>query len=324
MSTTVSAQNVPTLFLIGDSTCSDYNASVFPRTGWGTTIGEYFDNGGINFDNRAKSGRSSKSFYDEGSWTPVINDIQSGDFLIIQFGHNDEKTSDPVRYTDPYTTYQEYLKKYIDEARAKGAYPILATSIYRNYWNGDGATMKDSHGDYPPAMRTLATEEDVPLVDAHVLSKTLFESLGKTYTTYEVFMNLEVGEFPNYPSGNSDNTHLQENGAYKMSEVIANDLSELSQSYNYLSIFSENALGTETFITANQQIGLESINKQIKISSNTVIEHLIINDLSGRILFQKHNLFNLDINAESWSSGIYCVRFYSTGKLSSKKFIVSN
>lgn len=319
----VNAQT-PTLFLIGDSTCSDYSSSYYPRTGWGTKISDYFDNNIVQFDNRALSGRSSKSFYDEGSWAGVLYNIKSGDFLIIQFGHNDEKTTDALRYTDPYTTYQEYLKKYIDEARAKGAYPILATSIYRNYWNGDGVTMNDSHGDYPPAMRALATQENVPLVDAHVLSKTLFESLGKDYCTNQVFMNIAIGEYPtNYPNGRSDNTHLRENGANKISKVIADELSSLSNTYSYLSVFS-NVLGVNNFELNHQDINLKAIHGDIKITSTTNINHLEIYDLLGRVRFQKDNLYNLEIDAKNWGSGVYLAKFDSSGQIMSKKFIISN
>lgn len=313
----------PTLFLIGDSTCSDYSASSYPRTGWGTTISNYFDNNIVAFDNRALSGRSSKSFYDEGSWSGVLYSIKSGDFLIIQFGHNDEKTTDPLRYTIPYTTYQEYLKKYIDEARAKGAYPILATSIYRNYWNGDGVTMNDSHGDYPPAMRALATEENVPLVDAHLLSKTLFESLGKDYCTNQVFMNIAIGEYPtNYPDGRSDNTHLRENGANKISKEIADELSLLSNTYSYLSVFN-NVLGINDFALKDQEINLKAIQGTIKITSNVKINHMEIYDVLGRVRFQKKELLDLEINAKDWSTGVYIAKFESSGKHTSKKFIIS-
>ncbi|UKM65299.2 GDSL-type esterase/lipase family protein [Flavobacteriaceae bacterium GSB9] len=314
----------PTLFLIGDSTCSDYSAGYYPLTGWGTTISNYFDNSVVAVDNRAKSGRSSKSFYDEGSWAPVLNDMQPGDFLIIQFGHNDEKDNDPARYTMPYTTYQEYLKKYIDEARAKGAYPILATSIYRNYWNSDGVTMKDSHGDYPPAMRALASEKNVPLVDAHQLSKTLFESLGKDYCTNQVFMNIAIGEYPeNYPNGRSDNTHLRENGANKLSKVIADELSFLSNSYDYLAVFS-NVLGVNDLAIETPEIDLKVIDRDIKITSDMLIDYFEIYDLSGRVCYKNNQLLTSIINTESWATGIYLAKFHSSGRVTSKKFALPN
>ncbi len=311
--TFINAQSTPTVFLIGDSTCSNYTASVYPRKGWGMEISSYFDNTIIKFNNCALSGRSSKTFYDGGSWNPVINAIKTGDFLIIQFGHNDEKT------TDPYTTYQEYLTKYIDEARAKGAYPILATSIYRNYWKN--GIMIDSHGDYPPAMRALAIQKNVPLIDTTILTKTLFESLGQPYTTNNIFLNLVAGAYTNYPNGVSDNTHLQENGAIKVSGLIANELSKLSQSYSYLSIFSSASLGNSDF--DNKKIDLEVLNEQITICSTMMIDQLIIFDLSGRIIFNNNQLFNkIEINTLSWCRGVYCAKIVISGKNNFHKFIL--
>ncbi len=391
-----SVQNIPVLYIIGDSTASDYSSSLYPRTGWGTTLDRHLNSDSVQVDNRALSGRSSKSFYEEsGAWNKVIADLKAGDFLIIQFGHNDEKSNDLTRYTIPYSTYQEYLKKYIDEARAKGAFPILATSINRNSWTG--TSIKDTHGDYPPAMRALAIEENVPLVDAFALTKTLFESLGQNYTTNEIFLNLAPGAFSNYPNGNSDNTHLQENGADTVSALVANTLSELSQTFNYLSPFDngkpiivskfqlslsalpaeggtvtgngeyEEGISTELAalaadgyeflnwtengqilgfdnpititiadnrdIVANfQEVNILSVedesfsininNGQISIKSKSIIDHLIIMDLSGRKLFETDHQNNVGIPTDRWNAGVYCIKWESLGKYGCDKFIV--
>jgi pectinesterase len=141
--------------------------------------------------------------------------------VFIQFGHNDEKIEDPARGTDPFTTFQEFLSIYIDGALAKGATPILLTPINRNNW--DGTTVRDTHGEYPAAMRDLAETRDVALVDVTQLTKDYFERLGPTGTNV-LFMNLAAGEFPNYPSGNSDNTHLREDGARAVSQIVVADL----------------------------------------------------------------------------------------------------
>jgi lysophospholipase L1-like esterase len=217
-----------TVYLIGDSTVSNYDSSLYPRMGWGQKLQSYFNSANVKISNKAISGRSSKSFYDEGAWTPVKNALQSGDFVLIQFGHNDEKSGDSARYTDPYTSFQQYLTKYIDEAKAKGASPVLVTPVHRNKWSG--SSISDSHGNYPPAMRDLASKKGVPLIDLHKKSKTLFESLGQDYVTNKIFMNLKAGEYSNYPSGNTDNTHFQENGADKLCGLIRNGINELNLS----------------------------------------------------------------------------------------------
>jgi lysophospholipase L1-like esterase len=170
---------------------------------------------------KALSGRSSKSFYDEGDWTPIRDALRAGDTVIIQFGHNDEKSDDPTRYTDPFTTYEQYLTNYITDTLAKGATPILATSINRNSWSN--GVLQDTHGNYPVAMRQLAAARSVALVDATALTKTYFTRLGQTATT-ALFMDLAPGQFPNYPSGNTDDTHLQDKGAHAIAQLLLADM----------------------------------------------------------------------------------------------------
>lgn len=199
-----------TVYMIGDSTMSIYDADLYPRMGWGQPLGDLFAPQCATVVDKALSGRSSKSFYDEGAWTPVKSALKAGDYVLIQFAHNDEKDDDAARYTEPQTTFKQYLTIYIDDARAAGATPMLLTPINRNKWSG--ATLQDSHGAYPPAMRELAQSLSVELVDLTALSKEYFERIGQTETT-KLFMELSAGQFPNYPDGNSDSTHLQETGA---------------------------------------------------------------------------------------------------------------
>ena len=197
----------PTVYVIGDSTASVYASNLYPRMGWAQPLQDYFAPACVTVQDKALSGRSSKSFYDEGDWTPIRNALRKGDYVLIQFGHNDEKSDQPTLYTDPFTTYEQYLSHYIDDTQAKGATPILITSINRNDWSG--TTLQDTHGNYPVAMRQLAQAREISLVDATALTKTYFERIGQTATTL-LFMDLAAGQFPNYPSGNTDNTHLQE------------------------------------------------------------------------------------------------------------------
>ncbi len=211
------------LYVIGDSTASFYDSSRFPRTGWAQIFQGFFNSDSVEVLDYALSGRSSKSFYTDASGWPVVKPkLAAGDYLFIQFGHNDEKDENPALYTEPYTTFKEYLKKYIDEARAVGAIPVLLTPIHRNYWSG--TSISDSHGDYPPAMRELAAEENVPLVDLTLKTENLFETYGKDFVTYEFFMNLPATLYKNYPDGNADNTHLQIRGAYEVAKLVARDI----------------------------------------------------------------------------------------------------
>lgn len=213
--------DTPTLWVIGDSTASLYAATLYPRMGWAQPLQDSFAPACATIQDRAISGRSSKSFFDEGAWTPVRDALKSGDFVLIQFGHNDEKSDDPLRFTDPFTTFQQYLSTYLDDTLARGATPILLTPINRNSWSG--ATLKDTHGQYPAAVRQLAQTRQLALVDATALTKSYFERIGEAATTL-LFMDLAAGQFPNYPDGNVDNTHLQESGARTIGRLILADL----------------------------------------------------------------------------------------------------
>jgi lysophospholipase L1-like esterase len=212
----------PTVYIIGDSTASIYDSDLYPRMGWAQPLQDFFAPACATISDKALSGRSSKSFWDEGAWTPIKNALRAGDYVLIQFGHNDEKTDDAARGTDPFTSFKDYLSKYLDDTQAKGATPILLTPIQRNNWSG--TTVKDTHGDYPVAMRQLAESRKVALVDATALTKSYFERIGQAATT-KLFMVLAAGEFPNYPDGNTDNTHLQEKGARIVAQMILADLS---------------------------------------------------------------------------------------------------
>lgn len=210
------------LFVIGDSTASYYSSGSYPRTGWAQVLQPFFNEDSVKVVDKALSGRSSKSFYtDPAGWPVVKPQLNSGDYLFIQFGHNDAK-SDEERHTDPYTTYKEYLTKYITEARAAGAIPLLLTPINRNGWRG--AEVTDSHGEYDDAMRELAVEVNVPLIDLTIATKQMMEDLGQSFTTNNLFMNLPAQVYPTYPDGSSDNTHLQERGAFEICKLVMQGL----------------------------------------------------------------------------------------------------
>jgi lysophospholipase L1-like esterase len=216
----VAGPETPTIWVVGDSTASVYASDVYPRMGWAQPMQDYIAPACASARDMARSGRSSKSFFDEGLWTPVRDGLKIGDFVLIQFGHNDEKDDDPTRFTEPFTTFEQFLSTYVDDTLAKGATPVLLTPIHRNEWSG--LQIRDTHGNYSVAVRQLAEARQVALIDASALTQTLFEALGPAATT-ALFMDLPAGEFPNYPDGNSDQTHLREAGARAVLELILAD-----------------------------------------------------------------------------------------------------
>ncbi|MCM3175805.1 rhamnogalacturonan acetylesterase [Paenibacillus sp. MER 99-2] len=217
------ANQTMTVFLAGDSTVTDQPESGYPYCGWGQLLPAQFKHD-VAVDNHAQSGRSSRSFINEGRLDAIQRKIKAEDFLFIQFGHNDEKP-DPSRGTKPFTTYKEHLKKYIDVAHEAGARPVLVTPVHRRYFADDG-TLTDTHGDYIVAVRELAQEEEVPLIDLAERSRLMFEQTG-IEGTKEDFMWVLPGEFMNFPAGVEDNTHFQERGAHRLAQQVAEAIREL-------------------------------------------------------------------------------------------------
>lgn len=210
-----------TVHVAGDSTAAAKPADAAPETGWGMAL-PFFLTGRLRVANHAVNGRSSKSFIDEGRLTALLAGVHPGDLLLVQFGHNDQKTEDPARGTDPYTTYQEYLRQYVKGARARGAQPVLITSVERRRFAADG-TARPTHGEYPAAMRALAAEEGVPLLDVQALSLARWQELGPDGTE-AYFLWLEPGESPNHPDGEQDNTHFRPVGAVDVARTTARAL----------------------------------------------------------------------------------------------------
>ena len=207
-----------TVYVAGDSTAATYATADVPRAGWGQAL-PVFLRPEIAVVNGALSGASSKSFADLGRLDLILAAIQPGDTLVVSFGHNDEKSEDPARYTTPYGTFQDYLRRYLDGARAKRAHPILVTPVERRRFTADGVPYL-SHGEYPDAMRALAGETGTPLIDLTALSFALWGRLGPD-ATKEYFLWLDPGESPNYPAGVSDNTHFQAHGAIEVARLVA-------------------------------------------------------------------------------------------------------
>ncbi len=201
-----------TLHIAGDSTAAQKYADAAPETGWGMAL-PYFLNRTVDVANHAVNGRSSKSFIDEGRLDAILAAIRPGDLLLVQFGHNDSKSEDPARYTEPWTTYQDHLRQYVDGARARGARPLLATSVERRRFSADG-TAQRSLGEYPAALRALAAEEGVALLDIEALSLALWQELGPE----------ETKKYFNWTATEQDNTHFNPPGAIAVARLVAREL----------------------------------------------------------------------------------------------------
>ncbi|HKU04062.1 MAG TPA: pectinesterase family protein [Arthrobacter sp.] len=211
----------PVIFVVGDSTSSAYQQSERPRAGWGQALPLLLGPQATVFD-YAWSGASSKSFADAGLLDRVLGLIQPGDYLLISFGHNDEKVADPARGTLPDSTFKEYLGRYINGSKARGGKPVLVTPVERRRFDSFGSA-QDSHGAYPQAVRELAAATGTPLVDLTASSKQLWQDLGPEGTKSR-FLFLAPGQYPQYPQGSEDNTHFQALGAVEVARLVAREL----------------------------------------------------------------------------------------------------
>ena len=213
----------PRIFMVGDSTMANKTEKEIPEWGWGMALGKFFVDPAM-IRNHAKNGRSSKSFVDEGLWQKVLDELRAGDFVIIQFSHNDEK-SDAARHTDPATTFRDFLRKYVRETRERGASPILATPVARRKFNAAGA-LTETHGAYPDAIRVVAREEKVPLLDLQTATAEMLRDAGPE-PSKKFFMWIEGGVYPNRPNAVQDDTHFVEPGATRVAELAAQQMREL-------------------------------------------------------------------------------------------------
>ena len=205
---TASAAHLPLrVVLVGDSTMCNYPASN-PKRGWGMYLGEYFDTNAVTIINLAASGRSTKTFINEGRWQKALD--QKPDYVLIQFGHNDSHSPDKPEATDAATDYRVYLRRYIDDARAIGAIPILVTPMVRRTFEPDG-TLKDDLQRYADAMKAVGAEKNVPVIDLHASSKALVEQQGPAKA-------VELADAPN------DATHFNEKGARAMAGLVMKEL----------------------------------------------------------------------------------------------------
>jgi lysophospholipase L1-like esterase len=210
------------VWLIGDSTMAWKKPENDPESGWGEGLKLFFYNNAI-VHNHAASGRSTKSFVSEKRWQAVLDSIQPGDYVVIQFGHNDEKP-DTVLHTDPFTTYQQYLKKFVDETRSKKSIPIICSSIVRRHFDGEG-NLKNTHSDYIRASAELAKETKTLFIDMEAKSRKMVTDLGPEKSK-SLFVFCNPGECPKWPKGAQDSTHLNHYGARKIAALFVEGLKE--------------------------------------------------------------------------------------------------
>lgn len=215
----VPADRKTTVYLVGDSTMADKTVDAWPETGWGMPFHYFFDST-IVVDNRAKNGRSTRTFIEEGRWKAIMAQLQPGDYVLVQFGHNDEVPT-KRSYTPP-KQFTANLDKFVDDARSRGAFPVLITPVARRRFDSAGHIV-ETHAQYARLVRETAAKDKVPLIDLDAESQALLQQLGPETSKY-FFNYLAPGENPHYPSGRADNTHFSELGARRMAEIVLHDL----------------------------------------------------------------------------------------------------
>lgn len=221
-----------TIYWAGDSTVQYNDITTYPQTGIGQVF-HLFLKPEVKVLNFAKNGRSTKSFIDEGRLAAIEEQITEGDFLFIQFGHNDEKKADPARYTDPFGQYMVNLERFVNAARGKKAYPVLITPLERRCFAEGNQLGVGEHSDYVAAMKQAAENLDVPLIDLYSMSREKLRKAGAEKTK-DWYMHLPKDVYPSHPEGLTDNTHLKYEGAVVYGGCIAAGLKKLGGRYSEL------------------------------------------------------------------------------------------
>ena len=213
-----------TLHLAGDSTMADKLAEKRPETGWGERVQQFFRADRVRVANYAQNGRSTRTFISEGRWDALLSEVKAGDYVFIEFGHNDESKEKVDRYTSP-EDFKRNLARFVAEVKAKDATPVLMTPVMRRRFDASGA-VQDTHGEYPDLVRALAAETGTPLIDMHRATGKVLAERG-LLGSRELFLQLEPGENPNYPEGVEDNTHSSPLGASVNAKLAAEGIREL-------------------------------------------------------------------------------------------------
>lgn len=211
-----------TLHLAGDSTMGEGLEDRRPETGWGEFMQDRFDGERVLVSNYSKRGRSTRTFRSEGFWTALMANVREGDYVLVQFGHNDGSIDE--QQTPP-EEYRGNLTRFVSEIRAKNAFPVLATPIVVRRFDADGS-LRDTHGEYPDIVRSVASGTLTPLLDMQALSARVVSEYGLEGSR-QLFQHLAPGEHPNYPGGLADNIHLSPKGALLLAQSAAQGLKEL-------------------------------------------------------------------------------------------------
>tara|TARA_B100000678_G_scaffold272829_1_gene262607 strand:+ start:427 stop:1269 length:843 start_codon:yes stop_codon:yes gene_type:complete len=242
-------ESTQTIFLIGDSTMAnyadnyepgkDYMKTRYPVTGWGQVFQQFFvkdsltelknliNTDSVIVDDRARGGRSTRTFFQEGRWRKVVQDLKENDIVMVQFGHNDAAENKPERYVN-IEGYKEFLRLFVSQTREKGARPIILTPVARNYpWENNH--LQNVHGKYDQAPKDIAQEMNVELIDLNQLSMNYFSKKGKDFVSKNYFMNLPAGKYEAYPEGQDDNTHFQPEGAKAVAQLVFTGLKDLNK-----------------------------------------------------------------------------------------------
>jgi lysophospholipase L1-like esterase len=209
------------ILMAGDSTMAIKQPRAFPETGWGMPF-MYFWDSSITVIDKAKNGASTKTFIAEGLWGSIMQNAEAGDYIFIQFGHNDE-----VPTKKSFTTENEFrtnLIKFISDSRSKNAIPVLLTPVARRKFDSTGQ-IEGTHEAYSQLVRNVAAEEKVILIDLDKKSQALYQQLGVERSQL-LFLHLQKGEHPNYPNGKEDNTHFSELGARLVAQLVLHEIKE--------------------------------------------------------------------------------------------------
>lgn len=227
ITTTCFAQKT-TVYTIGDSTMANKkDADRNPEHGWAQVLQPFFKDN-IIVENKAVNGRSTKSFINEKRWDSICKKLKKGDYVLIEFGHNDEKIEDSTRYTNSHTAYRYNLIRFVNETRAKGATPVLLTSIARRNFNDKGVLVP-THGDYPLETRLVAQEYKVPFIDLEYYTEVLEQSYGPEKSK-QLHLHFKAGENPYYDKDKADDTHLSLKGATEIAQIVVSHIKELQDS----------------------------------------------------------------------------------------------
>jgi lysophospholipase L1-like esterase len=216
------------IWLCGDSTMAIKQTKAYPETGWGMPF-VYFWDSTVEVKNLAKNGRSTRTFISEGLWQQAMDGMQEGDFVILQFGHNDEVKEKVGSYTAP-DQYKANLSRFINETRSKKAIPILLTPVSRRKFDSAGKQVQ-THEYYSELVREVASQEKVLFIDIDTQSQALYQQLGKDVSAH-MFLQLQAGEHPNYPDGKIDNTHFNELGARWIAQMVLKNIKALNTPLN--------------------------------------------------------------------------------------------